>query len=87
MMPADKCNAPKYMKRDKHDEVGAKDHAEASANPEQAPAAPEADPKGIEGGVKPRQQCICLLAESPGCPASAMARHKSAPAKQGDGSS
>jgi hypothetical protein len=44
------------MMRGKHDKVGAKDHAEAAANPKQAAAAPEADPKGMEVSVKHRQQ-------------------------------
>jgi hypothetical protein len=43
-------------KRGKHDKVGAKDHAEAAANPEQAAAPYKADSKGMEVGVKQRQQ-------------------------------
>jgi hypothetical protein len=43
-------------KQAKHDEVGAKDHAEAAANPEQAAAPSEADSKRMEVGVKQRQQ-------------------------------
>jgi len=56
MMPTELCNAPQCKKPGEHDEDGAKNHAEAAANPEQAVAAPEADPKGMEGGVKHRQQ-------------------------------
>ena len=42
-------------KRVKHDEVGAEENAEAATNQEQAAAAPEADPKAMEVGVKRSQ--------------------------------
>jgi len=56
MMPQISATHPQRKKRGKHDEVGAKDPAEAAANQEQAAAALEADPKAMEVGVKEGQE-------------------------------
>ena len=55
MIPLINAMHAQLKKRGKHDEVGAKDHAEAATNQEQAAAAPEADPKAMEVGVKQSQ--------------------------------
>ena len=52
MIPQINAMHAQLEKRGEHDEVGAKDHAEAATNQEQAAAAPEADPKAVETGVK-----------------------------------
>jgi hypothetical protein len=55
MIPQIKATHAQRKKRGKHEEVGAKDHAEAATNQEQARAAPKADPKAMEVGVKRSQ--------------------------------
>jgi hypothetical protein len=55
MMSQINATHPQRTKRGKHDEVGAKDHAEAAAHQEQAAAAPKADQEGMESVVKQRQ--------------------------------